>query len=91
MPYAAEWAITLVTLVHLTNCKDPVIVAVVSAEFPLWTLFAVVQLVQMYFPPVYFVYGEYAYIVLSLTAKAVLAVVALAAGYLSSDATFCAT
>lgn len=89
VPYVAEWSITIVTMRDLSDCGSGAIVGIVSAEFPLWTLFAVVQLVQFYLPPSYFVYGEYAFIVLSLTAKAVLAIFALAAGYLSRDAVYC--
>lgn len=90
VPYAAEWTITLATLQHLTNCRNRVVIAVVAAELPLWTCFAVVQMVQLSLPPRRFVYGEFAYMALSLSAKAVLALVTLAAGYLDTEATFCA-
>ena len=89
LPYSAEWSITIVTLLTLTNCRNAYIIAILASEFALWCIFPLIQLIQFYRPPKDFVYGEFAFIFMSLTAKAVLAIVALAAGYLSKGAEFC--
>ena len=87
--YSAEWTITIITLLTLTNCRNVYIIAILASELALWCIFPLIQLIQFYRPPKDFVYGEFAFIFMSLTAKAVLAIVALAAGYLSEGAEFC--
>ena len=87
--FTAEWAVTLVYFLDLYDCRSAPVVAIVATELPLWLSFGAVQVYQLVSPPKNYIYGEYAYIALSFTAKAALALVTLAAGYLETGTDFC--
>ena len=87
--FTAEWGVTLVYFLDLYDCRSGPVVAIIATELPLWLSFGVVQVYQLISPPQNYVLGEYAYIALSFTAKAVLALLTLAAGYLETGTDFC--